>query len=83
MNSPIYQLLCQTLQNKILSDQKDPSITGTETMMGSKNMVSINSSRNSHSQIENKIKTNKSNNRKIKHDPRIHQTNLCNLMISI
>ena len=71
MNSPIYQLLCQTLQNKIKSDQKDPSInTGTDTMMGSKNMASATSSKGN---VLNNQRNSKQKHEK--QDLRIHQTN--------
>jgi hypothetical protein len=68
MNSPIYQLLCQTLQNKIVSDQKDSVVLGkdstvfaTDSTMGG--VVTM-------TQTQNKIP-----NARYRVDPGIHQTN--------
>jgi hypothetical protein len=66
MNSPIYQLLCQTLQNKIVSDQKDSVVLGkdstvfaTDSTMGG--VVTM---------TQNKIP-----NARYRVDPGIHHTN--------
>lgn len=50
MNSPIYQLLCQTLQNKIISDSKD----GNTTIFATDGVSNMNS-KNNTSKVDPRI----------------------------
>jgi hypothetical protein len=68
MNSPIYQLLCQTLQNKIVSDQKDSvMIAKDSTIFATDSTIT-----GPVTMTQNKKTNNKYSN---KADPGIHQTN--------